>query len=554
MSPRQAWKKLGIEPTDDKRAIKKAYAAKLKAIDPDKDAKAFLTLREALQVAQWEADYGSSGEDDWSDDEAEGEAGEVATDDALADHESGLVERAGAAFEDEQPAAEEVDPADPQQHITHLLWSGDEDLSPWQQAALVDAVRALLADERMEQVGFAHEAEEWLGWTLVNSIPRSDPVVRLVVDHFEWAKRLDMVGVPYPVERLAQRAGDLAAMERLADPNHKWHGAWQRLRSPAPAKLSWIDKRRYGADVSGLIDSIRHHNPGLEWEVDHEHLALWDAATQAKGKTSGKRFWWWRWALAGWLVLQLIRFAGEEASNTPPSVPPVMPAVEIGSPAFRDWRADQAPRVQQWIDDNQSVISEIMARDSGEGLPSCAALEPKANLSEAEYQQCELAETKSKATRPSLTAPATATYQIPTSDTESRETRMIYSSPLWRSEQLPRVQGWMDSHRDDVDALLRPHVKSGRLPDCAKLAAAAGMSKAELDHCRVGQLRRRLQSLPQKPPVQIPEAKGLPLPVAPEPSPDVCAKGGLANSPICKGMEKNGDKGPADTPAPDPAP
>ena len=48
---RYPWSILGIEPTDDKREIKKAYARLLKTIDQKQDPQAFQKLREAYDQA-----------------------------------------------------------------------------------------------------------------------------------------------------------------------------------------------------------------------------------------------------------------------------------------------------------------------------------------------------------------------------------------------------------------------------------------------------------------------------------------------------------------------
>ncbi len=51
-----AWQRLGIEPTDNQREIKKAYAKQLKLIDQDTQPEEFILLREALETAQFEAE------------------------------------------------------------------------------------------------------------------------------------------------------------------------------------------------------------------------------------------------------------------------------------------------------------------------------------------------------------------------------------------------------------------------------------------------------------------------------------------------------------------
>lgn len=59
-----AWKVLGIEPTSDTRAIRTAYSALLKAIDPETDPKAFIELREAFEAAKIQAQWVDQADED----------------------------------------------------------------------------------------------------------------------------------------------------------------------------------------------------------------------------------------------------------------------------------------------------------------------------------------------------------------------------------------------------------------------------------------------------------------------------------------------------------
>lgn len=58
------WKTLDMESSNDKRTIKKAYARRLKALDPESEPEAFQKLREAYEEALYRAEQG--GKLNWS--------------------------------------------------------------------------------------------------------------------------------------------------------------------------------------------------------------------------------------------------------------------------------------------------------------------------------------------------------------------------------------------------------------------------------------------------------------------------------------------------------
>ena len=62
-----AWQRLGLEPTDNQREIKKAYAKQLKLIDQDQQPDDFIALRAAFEQAQYEAERMSYEYDDSDD-------------------------------------------------------------------------------------------------------------------------------------------------------------------------------------------------------------------------------------------------------------------------------------------------------------------------------------------------------------------------------------------------------------------------------------------------------------------------------------------------------
>ncbi|MGH9388310.1 MAG: hypothetical protein ACRD1Z_01760, partial [Vicinamibacteria bacterium] len=64
------WEVLGIDPTTDRRVIKKAYAARLKEFHPEDDPEGFAIVRSAYEAARsWAADQGAEVADDASQEE-----------------------------------------------------------------------------------------------------------------------------------------------------------------------------------------------------------------------------------------------------------------------------------------------------------------------------------------------------------------------------------------------------------------------------------------------------------------------------------------------------
>ncbi|GFE83884.1 hypothetical protein GCM10011487_58840 [Steroidobacter agaridevorans] len=74
------WTVLGIEPTTDERAIKRAYASLLKVTSPEKDPAGYMKLREAYESAKQHAEYLARVREE---DEAEEQADESHVDEAV---------------------------------------------------------------------------------------------------------------------------------------------------------------------------------------------------------------------------------------------------------------------------------------------------------------------------------------------------------------------------------------------------------------------------------------------------------------------------------------
>lgn len=209
------WATLGLDPTSDRSAIRRAYAARLKAMDVDADPAGFAALRAARDAAL-------------------AAAAEPALPDAAVPTPPSI----------EQPAVEPSAEPDPDPELTafheaidahfhalqSLLFPGHDDPPTAEELAAIDHHgRALLADPRLEQVDFAASAERWFAEILSASIPRSDPLLEPAAAMFGWIDRRDDYALPTEAVAIVERIGAMRFATLLSDPKHRLHKAWREL-------------------------------------------------------------------------------------------------------------------------------------------------------------------------------------------------------------------------------------------------------------------------------------------------------------------------------------
>ena len=323
MSPR-CWTILGIEPVEDKSAIRKAYAAKLKGIDPESDPQAFVALREALDEALDWLRWGQF------DAQEESFAALEADNGAPAASEPPTAELPPA------PAANPWQPEDAASapprvddraldELEALLFGGDPDSFP--DAALLQAVvRRILSDPAMAQVDQAEGIGQWLANVIGAAIPRSDPVVGLVAEHFGWTSETTRWDRNPNIDYIVARHQGLSLLDRLADPKHDWHEAYLELTSDA-SELGWnwgLSKRA----VKTLLEHIRAMAPEAERGLNAYRVSLWEDKLYGSREEGYSGFAFSGWTIAIIAIFAVIRIfvaGGNSTSNRPPPPPPPPP-------------------------------------------------------------------------------------------------------------------------------------------------------------------------------------------------------------------------------------
>lgn len=291
MSPAEAWVVLGIAPTDDERAIKRAYSALLKGIDVDRDPEGFIRLREAMETARsWGTyDYEDEDEEDWEEPEGEDDEtgdedgpGRWEADEPAVPHSAGFAwsgswARPGGWFTGLRPPLPLV--ADDGlaalcARIDRLLF---DEAPPEDEARLREEIgragRALLKSPALQGVDTALAVENWLSAAIAAAIPRSDALAVPAINHWGWHRGGASWNRPAAVDAVLGRYEDRVWLLGPAAEAHKV--ALGELKGSPRAKLGWFELGR-GVKVERFLKLVRHDHPSVLHDLEPASVAWWD--------------------------------------------------------------------------------------------------------------------------------------------------------------------------------------------------------------------------------------------------------------------------------------
>lgn len=328
MTPSAALRHLGLRAGADIPAIRKAYAALYKAMDPDADPEGYARLRQARDIALRAAKVAAvPPPPDEPEAPAEPDAPplapwiygaptvaiETAADLSLLN--AGTVPHAEPAAAEPQPIQapaasaaalralagppllESAEPprayvgylAQPDVDLARLLHDHEADLGPLSDDQEVFAQRclgALLTEAATADLTRHARIEDWLADLLAETWPRSAPLLRPAAEAFGWENERGQITERSSIAWLNARLRGLRFQDKVTEADHPLHKAWVELTRPGNATI--IDKLRIKrADVNQLLDGVRKHFPELENHFPRERVVSWGDGAGAGGKGFG---------------------------------------------------------------------------------------------------------------------------------------------------------------------------------------------------------------------------------------------------------------------------
>ncbi|HYE44369.1 MAG TPA: hypothetical protein VEA44_01215 [Caulobacter sp.] len=264
-----AWETLGIERTRETRAIRRAYAARLKHTHPEDDPAGFQALREAYDHALAFAERGfefadgvffNDRPDEDEDDEAAA-AGDAAPGKPVPPPPAGPAEAEAAREEAEVEAA--------MARLRDLV----EASPPASDAALALGLEALLGAPAMHNLDTRGWVEYRLARLILDTAPGADRLIPGAIRAFRW-KPHGRGPQAEAIDAVFDRQAALGYLAELKLKRHPHNEGFKALSGPPPrSALAYLLKPSPLTPLRRIMERLDYEHPALA--DDFPHLEAW---------------------------------------------------------------------------------------------------------------------------------------------------------------------------------------------------------------------------------------------------------------------------------------
>ena len=238
------WSTLGIEPTDDRAAIRRAYSRQLKLTNPEDDAEGFKRLREAYEAAVHVAQFIRQDEDTPAAHEHVASTQPDTPPRTIEDTGSTQADSREQGFMDAYRRFREA--------LTNPATPDD---------ALLAVFETVAHHAALENLPLRLQFETSLASLLLAYAPRSHLLISKAADRFDWIEQSTRLDVPESILEAARYARHLEYLGQLSAGQHRLSAAYRALTSP-PDPRAW----RVRSILFGLDRDVRELLPTLSYE------------------------------------------------------------------------------------------------------------------------------------------------------------------------------------------------------------------------------------------------------------------------------------------------
>lgn len=277
---------LGIDPGVDQRAIRAAYARKLRETHPEDDPEGFKILRTAYESAMVFAWHEAARQLEKigvrADDSEDAQPLEPAPHQAATDQ--GEDNNLDEAADRHEPAGDPWPEAEMAQHFQARkdLIDAIERTSP--SLNLQVLLAKLLETPAMARLDVCEDTAAWLVQVLHHARPNSDPLIDPVIAWFDWEKASSNIDAPHHARAavqlrqwIKQEGPANEFLARASKPGHEFHKAYLEACQPPPddGSPAKYKRLRHAALMERFLRNMDLQAPAAAQALNADTLAWW---------------------------------------------------------------------------------------------------------------------------------------------------------------------------------------------------------------------------------------------------------------------------------------